>query len=54
MRNKTSPQLEQWLHAEPQKNLNQLEQWLQALPRKNLNQARAVITGRTSQQLHPS
>ena len=46
MRNKTSPQLEQWLHAVPHKNLNQLEQWLQAVPHKNLTPAVAVITCR--------
>ena len=53
MRNKTSPQLEQWLHAVPHKNLNHLERWLHALRHKNLNPARAVITGRASQKPHP-
>ena len=46
MRNKTSPQLEQSLHAVPHKNLNQLEQWLQAVPHKNITPAIAVITCR--------
>ena len=55
MGNKTSPQLEQCLHAVTHKNIYELAQWLQAVPpHKNLTSAIAVITCRAPKNPQPS